>query len=87
MNFTFCRFVFLFLAAFTIVYSMSAAVILSIKNFRNKFLILYLSPERPLLRKKLIRILNLSGFGDWMMLYMIARNTDRVVFGQVQLYF
>ncbi len=77
------RFVFLFLFAFTFVYSLIAAVILSVKNYRNSFLLLYISPERPLLRKKLLRILNLSGFGDWMMLYLIARNTDRVVFGQV----
>ena len=81
------RFVFLFLGAFTLIYSLAAGVVLSVKSFRNNFLVLYLSPERNLLRKKLIRILNLSGFGDWMMLYILARNTDRVVFGQVPNFF
>lgn len=44
---------------------------------------LYISPERPDLRAKLSRILDLTQFGDWMMLYLIAKNTDRVIFGQV----
>ena len=79
------RLVFLFLGTFTVFYSVTVAIVLGFKEIRNGFLLLYLSPERPVLRKKLNRILSLSGFGDWMMLYLIARNTDRVVFGQVNI--
>ncbi len=44
---------------------------------------LYISPKRPNTRRKLSQLLDLTGFGDWMVLFQIARNTDRVVFGEV----
>jgi len=44
---------------------------------------MYISSKDLQLQKKIAVIINLSGFGDWMMLYMLARNTDRVTFGQV----
>jgi hypothetical protein len=43
----------------------------------------YISPLRPDLQNKLKAILASSGFGDWMLLYMLARNTDKVIFSEV----
>lgn len=39
-----------------------------------------MSPTREDLRNKLRAILRMTEFGDWMMLYMIAKNVDRVTF-------
>ena len=44
---------------------------------------MYVSPERKDLRRKLTRILRKTSWGDWLMLFMLAKNTDRVTFSQI----
>ena len=51
--------------------------------FRTWVLMLYVSPDRKDLRRKLNRILKLTSWGDWLMLFMLAKNTDRVTFSQI----
>ena len=34
-------------------------------------------------RRKLCQLLDRTGFGDWMVFFMLARNTDRVLFGEL----
>lgn len=76
-------FVFLFLSVFTLIHHTIALIIICFPKLRKSFLCLYLSPERRDQKKKLSKILDLTEFGDWMMLYMLAKNTDRVIFGQI----
>jgi hypothetical protein len=76
-------FVFFGLAIFTLIHHLIASIIIVIPGLRCKFLTAFISPERQDMRRKLHRILKLTSFGDWLMLYMLAKNTDRVIFGQV----
>ncbi|XP_059080250.1 innexin inx2-like [Tigriopus californicus] len=76
-------FLFLFLSVFTLIHHTIAFIIMSSRSIRNSFICLYISPERKDQKKKLKKILEMTQFGDWMMLYMLAKNTDRVIFGQI----
>lgn len=53
------------------------------RGLRKRYLLLFVSPDREATRRKLSQLLDLTGFGDWLVLLLIARNTDRVVFGEV----
>ncbi len=53
------------------------------RDLRKKYLMLYVSPDRLATRKKLSQLLDLTGFGDWVMFLLFARNTDRVVFSEL----
>ena len=76
-------FVLFALGLFTIIYSIIALFILSLPTVRYQFLCIYLSPKRKALRKKLCRILDMTSIGDWLMLYMLAKNLNRVTFSDV----
>ena len=47
---------------------------------RNKFLVNWILPKRKDSKVALWAVLNKVGFGDWLLLYMIARNIDRALF-------
>ena len=79
----FIWFLFMTLGGLIIVYSIIGSVIMLSRDFRKSFLCIYILPSRKDLKKRLCRILDMTGFGDWMMFYMIAKNIDRVVFTQV----
>ena len=79
----FIWFLFVCLGIFVIFFSLIGSIIMLSRDFRKSFLCLYIIPERKDLKKKLCRILDMTGFGDWMMYYLIAKNIDPVVFTQI----
>jgi len=64
-------------------YALVEIVLLSCPPLRKRLLLTYVLPDRPELKRKLTRILNMTGFGDWMMMYMMAVNLDRVMFTDI----
>ncbi|TRY68309.1 hypothetical protein TCAL_03015 [Tigriopus californicus] len=76
-------FLFLFLGVFTLIHHTIAVIIMSSRCIRNSFICLYISPKRKDQKKNLKKILEMTKFGDWMMLYLLAKNTDMVIFGQI----
>ena len=71
------------LAVLTIVHHVISAVIILSPFLRKKVLALYLSKDRKDLRWKLNRILDMTSIGDWLMLFMLAKNTDRGIYSEV----
>ena len=65
------------------IYTLLQIVLLLTPPLRSWLLELYIVPSRRDMKRKLRRILKLTGFGDWKMLYMIAVNLDRVIFTAV----
>eukprot|EP00090_Calanus_glacialis_P017363 TRINITY_DN27054_c0_g1_i1.p1 TRINITY_DN27054_c0_g1~~TRINITY_DN27054_c0_g1_i1.p1 ORF type:complete len:398 (+),score=116.55 TRINITY_DN27054_c0_g1_i1:132-1325(+) len=50
------------------------------RRYRNKFLVAWILPKRKESKVAMWAVLNKIGFGDWLLLYMIARNIDRALF-------
>lgn len=71
------------LALFTYIHHVIAAVIILSHSLRKKILAFYLVKDRKDLHRKLFRILDMTSIGDWLMLFMIAKNTDSVTFSEL----
>ena len=71
------------LGVFVIFYTLIGGIIMMNRDLRKSFLLLYILPDRKDMKRKLSRILDLTGFGDWMIFYLLAKNVDRVVFTQI----
>ena len=76
-------FLFVCLGTFILLFSLVGSIILLSPDFRKSLLCLYILPERKDLKRKLCRILDMTSFGDWMMYFLVAKNTDRVIFSQM----
>ena len=62
------------------IYLLSKTLFFKFEIFRNKFLVNWILPKRKDSKVALWAVLNKVGFGDWLLLYMIARNIDRALF-------
>ena len=79
----FIWFLFMSLGLFMLGYGLVCTMILFSADFRCSYLNRYVLAGRKDMKRKLTRILTLTGFGDWMMLLLIAKNTDQVIFTQI----
>ena len=71
------------LALITLSHHLVSSIIILTPGLRRKVLCLYLKKNRPDLRRKLTRLLDMTSYGDWLMLFMLAKNTDAVIFSEV----
>ena len=79
----FIWFLFIGVGIFILFFTLIGGIIIVSRDLRKSFLCFYILPERKDMKRKLCRILDLTGFGDWMMFYLLAKNVDRVVFTQI----
>ena len=57
--------------------------IILMPELRKNFLSICIMDSRTDLKQKLSRILDMTSFGDWLMLYMIAKNVDKLTFTEL----
>merc|ERR1711973_230861 len=71
------------LCIFTLIHHIVAAIIILTPPLRKKILAWYMFKDRRDLHRKLSRLLDMTSIGDWLMLYMLAKNTDQVTFTEL----
>ena len=79
----FIWFLFIGLGFFVVLFTVVGGIVICSRDFRKAYLSLYILPDRKDMKLKLSRILDMTGFGDWMMYYLLAKNIDRVIFTQI----
>ena len=76
-------FMFMTLGIFTLIHHLIASIIILTPELRKNLLSMYIKDSRMDLKRKLSRMLDMTSFGDWLMLYMIAKNLDQVTFSEL----
>ena len=71
------------LGLFTVLHHLVASMIILTPALRKAYLALYLMRGHDKLRKKLFRICDMTSFGDWLVMFMLAKNTNRVTFSEL----
>lgn len=71
------------LGLFTSIHHLISSMIILTPFLRKAFLSLYIMRGRHDLRRKLHRICDLISYGDWLVLYMLAKNTNQVTFSEI----
>merc|ERR1712200_253225 len=68
------------LALFTLIDQCISISFYFSKEIRNAFLCKFVLPQYPEKRARLRKVVDTLKFGDWLVLYLIARNIDRALF-------
>ena len=76
-------FMFMGLGLFTLIHHLVSSIIILTPELRKNFLSTYILDSRTDLKRKLSRILDMTSYGDWLMLYMIAKNIDKLTFTEL----
>ena len=71
------------LGLFTSIHHLISSIIIVTPFLRKAFLSLYIMRGRQDLRRKLHKICDLISYGDWLVLYMLAKNTNQVTFSEI----